>query len=551
MRKKCLCLLALSLLIARSLRADDALGENLGSVHFAASGHGDAPGHVVRGVKLLHHMMYLEADDEFAAALASDPNCALAWWGRAMTIIHPLWPDIPTADDRALGAGYLKQGIAIASATPRERAYLETLNVYFNSADDDYPHGLQALDRAWMALSDQYPDDLDALAFAALYHLSPIRYQPRDPSSRRQVEAVTWLQQILARIPDHPGGQHYKIHALDSPALADSALEICNSYGALAPDVPHALHMPSHIYIRRGLWEKSIAMNLRSAAAADQLRQKTGEVSNHLPHALDYLAYAYLQRGQYREADAIIARLESLPPPYSAAQRGAIGFAFAAAPAREALERRRWDVAAALPLHQPAAFPWGPAFLHCDSIIHFARAVGAARSGRLETARSEIAALDEIHRTLAAGKTPRYWVAQAEAQSLAAQGWVHFSAKENAAAVECLRRAVAIEASADKEAVTPGEVLPAGEQLGELLLELGQPAEALAAYEAVLTASPNRFNALYGAGLAAERANQGMVALGYYRTLLQVAATADPGNVRLEHARAVVEREAVVARLSP
>ena len=519
--------------------ADHPLGEKLGTVRFEVSGNLEVWEHIVRGVKLVHHMMYPEADREFAAAVAADPSCALAHWGRAMAIIHPLWPDSPSEAERKQSAEHIQRGLACPPRTPRERAYLETLDRYFShAAAGDYVARLNDLDAAWAALAAQFPEDLDALAFSALYHLAPARFLPKDRSHRIQLEAAGRLQTVLEEIPDHPGAQHYKIHAFDFPLLADRALEICDTYGSIAPDVPHALHMPTHIFTRRGLWDKSIEFNLRSAEAARKLGENAGALNGHYPHALDYMAYAYLQRGQYREADAIRRQVLALNGPYSAVQPTAMAFAFAAIPARWALERQAWTEAAELPLHQPAAFPWGKQYLNCDSIVHFARAIGAARSGRLDAARAEIAAQERVLQELAAANRPSYWASQAETQLLAARAWVQFATKNTDEAIALMRRAAELEATTDKEAVTPGEVLPAGDLLGDMLLEAGRPADALTAFEAVLAASPNRLNTLYGAGLAAERAGTTAKAKQYYEQLALVAGDSDAGISRVEHARA-------------
>lgn len=521
--------------------ADDRLGDQLGTVRFEVGGPADVQDHVVRGVKLLHHMMYPEADREFARAAEVDPECAFAWWGRAMTLIHPLWPDAPTDAERAQGTKFIQRGLAIDSATPRERAYLETMAVYFGEkVTGDYPSRLKALDAAWMSLAQRYPEDLDAKAFSALFHLAPARFLPKDKSHRLQLEAAAWAQQVLAKIPDHPGAQHYKIHAFDFPLLADRALEVCDSYSGIAPDVPHALHMPTHIFTRRGLWAKSIEFNLRSAAAARKLGETAGALNGHYPHALDYLVYAYLQSGQYAKADAIRRQIETLKGPYAPVQPTAMAFAFAAIPARYALERQAWADAARLPLHQPKEFPWSAEYLNCDSIVYFARAIGAARSGQQEQAKHEIEQLEQVRQTLAAGKKAAYWTAQAETQSLAARAWVALAEKKSDEAVALMEKAVQLEATSDKEAVTPGEVLPAGDLLGDMLLELGRTSEALTAFEAVLAASPNRLNTLYGAGLAAERAGNKEKARSYYSQLLEVASAGDRGVERIEHARQYV-----------
>lgn len=523
--------------------ADHRTGDQLGTIRFDVSGKPEAQDHVVRGVKLVHHMMYPEADREFTAAVAIDPGCALAYWGRAMTIIHPLWPDAPTEVERQHGKEFIRSGLACPPATARERAYLETLDVYFGAnAAGDYVGQLKALDVAWTALADRLPDDLDAVAFSALYHLAPARFMAKDKSHRIQLEAVARLQQVLATIPDHPGAQHYKIHAFDFPLLADRALEVCDTYSSVAPDVPHALHMPTHIFTRRGLWDKSIEFNLRSAEAARKLGETSGTLNGHYTHALDYMAYAYLQRGQYAEAEAVRRQVLVLRGPYSAVQPTAMAFAFAAIPARCALERQAWAEAAELPLHQPSTFAWSGQYLNCDSIVHFARAIGAARSGRLDAARAEITAQERVHRELAGANRASYWASQAETQLLAARAWVAFAGKNQDEALTLMRRAVELEATTDKEAVTPGEVLPAGDLMGDMLLEAGRPAEALAAFEAVLAASPNRLNTLYGAGLSAERAGNAVKAAEYFGQLVKVAVESDAGIARLDYARAFVAK---------
>jgi tetratricopeptide (TPR) repeat protein len=387
---------------------------------------------------------------------------------------------------------------------------------------------------------NQQPDDLDALAFSALFHLAPARFQPKDKSHRIQLEAAANLQKVLAKIPTHPGAQHYKIHAYDFPLLADRALEVCETYGGIAPDVPHALHMPTHIFTRRGMWDKSIEFNQRSAEAARKLGMNAGALNGHYPHALDYMAYAHLQRGQYREADKIRQQLATLTGPYSQVQPTAMAFAFAAVPARYALERQNWSEAAELPLRQPASFAWGAQYLNCDSITRFARAIGAARSRNLDAARAEIAEQEKIYQQLSTARKASYWASQAETQLLAARAWLLFEEGKTDEAIAAMRRAAALEATTDKEAVTPGEVLPAGDLLGELLLECDRNGDALEAFEAVLAASPNRLNTLYGAALAAERSGDGAKARQYYGQVLSVAADADSGIARVERARAFV-----------
>lgn len=523
--------------------------ERLGTVHFAVPGAPKASAEVVRGVKLVHHMMYEEADRAFEHAATIDPNCALSYWGRAMTLIHPLWPDAPTEADRVQGAEFITRGLACPNLTARERDYLATLAGYFRApAPVDYPAELKRLDSAWADLAEKYPDDLDAAAFAALYHLAPVRFLPKDKSHRFQLEAVMRLQAIAQKIPDHPGAQHYKIHAYDFPLIADRALEVCEAYGSIAPDVPHALHMPTHIYTRRGMWAESIDFNRRSAAAARKLAAAAGTMNNHVPHALDYLAYAHLQRGQYRAAAAVQRESDALHGPYAPSGLTQIAFAVAAIPARYALERQAWTEAAALPLRHPVDFPWSDKFAHCESIVRFARAIGAARSGQLDAARAELREQERIFAALAKANRVSYWASQAETQLLATRAWIALAEQHPDEAVSLMRRAATLESGTDKEAVTPGEVLPAGDLLGDMLLELARPAEALAAYEAVLASSPNRLNTLYGAGLAAERAGDTAKARQFYEQLVRVATDADPGLTRVEHAKEFLGPAAVAQR---
>lgn len=517
----------------------DALGQQLGTIHFDVSGNDAARAHVVRGVKLLHHMMYIEADREFVHAAEADPDCVLAPWGRAMAIIHPLWPDAPDAAELEKGASYVQSALARAPRTPRERAYLRPMEAYYRDGRQrDVPTRLKATDEAWAQVAAEFPEDLDAAAFSALFHLAPARFLPKDKSHRIQLEAAATLQQILAKIPDHPGAQHYKIHAFDFPLLADRALEICDQYGSIAPDVPHALHMPTHIFTRRGQWAKSIEFNLRSADAARKLSEAAGTTNGHWTHALDYLVYAYLQRGQFQKAEAIRQQVLAFAGPFHAANRTAMAYAFAAIPARCALERGDWPAAARLEVRQPAAFLWGDDFLHCESIVRFARALGAARSGQLDAARREIAELERLGQRIIAAQPRSYWAVQSETQLLAARAWVALHEGKRDDALTAMRRAAELEAATDKEAVTPGEVLPAGELLGEMLLQLGRARDALAVYQSVLEVSPNRLNTLRAAARAAVDAGDAMRARSYYEQVADVGSDADESCAAVKEAKA-------------
>lgn len=535
---RCSLVLLLPLLASRAM-ADHPLGpaDKLGTVRFDVAGDAETQARVTYGVKLLHHMMYVEADAEFAAVIAHDPDCGFGYWGRAMTIVHPVWPDIPDKAELARGLAIVRTGAARSLHTERERAYLSTMAAFFAEDAGSLPARLKATDAAWARVVTAYPRDLDAAAFSALYHLAPARFAAKDKSHRLQFESVALLEPILAQIPDHPGALHYKIHALDLPVLAGRALEVCASYGEIAPEVPHALHMPTHIFTREGQWDKSIDYNTRSAAASRDLVRKNGAMNSHLPHALDYLAYAYLQRGQFQRAEEIVRQLCALAGPYQSIGRPAMAFALAAAPARLALERKDWRTASEMPLRQPASFPWGDSFLYCDSITRFARALGSVRSSDRPGAQRELQELRAIGQRINQLVPGSYWASQSQVQQLTIEAWLAAGDGRRDEALATMRHAVEIEATNDKEAVTPGEVVPAGEMLGELLESLGRPEEAMEAFVAQLQLSPNRLNGLYGAARSARLTGNHAEAKRYYTQLLALTKDADAGTAGAEEAK--------------
>jgi tetratricopeptide (TPR) repeat protein len=325
------------------------------------------------------------------------------------------------------------------------------------------------------------------------------------------------LEEMHARAPDHPGLYHYTIHAYDNPALADRAERVAAGYDRLAPEVPHALHMPSHIFVRQGNWPGTIAWNERSAAAA--LAQPVGDLtSRHHAHALDYLAYAYLQRGEDEAARGVRDRLLAV----TAYQPGLpTAYALAATPARYALEREQWADAAALTPRAGAPIAWEQ-FAAAESITYFARGIGSARSGDAAGAGAAIAELDRLHGVLA-GSEP-YWATLADAQRKSVAAWVAFGAGDHERALGLMREAADLEDSLDKAPVTPGAVLPARELLGDMLLAAGRPDEARAAYEAALAISPNRLRSLAGAARAARATDDAAGAAAYSERLAEIVA---------------------------
>lgn len=510
--------------------AGDRYGEELGSVELPVSCAPEAASVVARGLALLHHMTYEGARELFAAATAADPECAMGYWGQAMTFIHPLWSDPPAEADFERGRSLAETAATRGEATERERAYAAAVGAYYaeGRGRDERPN-LAAFERGWQMVHERFPDDPEAAAFYALAHLGTA--DPSDKSYAHQRRAGAIAEGILERIPNHPGGHHYTIHAYDYPPLAGDALAVARHYGEIAPAVPHALHMPTHIFTRLGLWQESIAWNERSAAAAHE-HPVDGKVSLHHLHALDYLAYAHLQRGEDGKAEEVARAIDELEGPFMVEL--ATPYTLTAVPARLALERRRWSEAAALEPRTPSDYPWDR-FPAIEAITHFARALGAARTGQPAKARESVERLAALRDR--AAETSAYWAQQVEIQRLAADAWLALAEDRKEAALETMRAAAELEAATEKHPVTPGEVLPARELLADLLLELDRPEEALAAYEAALERSPGRFNGLYGAGRAAELLGREETAKGYYQELVDLAPEGATRREPLAHAR--------------
>ncbi len=378
----------------------------------------------------------------------------------------------------------------------------------------------------------KYPDDREAGIFYALAILGTV--SPADKSYAAQKKAAAILNRILPQAPDHPGVAHYLIHSFDYPPLAELALPAARSYAKIAPDAPHALHMPSHIFTRLGLWEDSIQSNLASAAAAQKYVAAVapGATSFDDMHAEDYLEYAYLQLGRDAEARGVaerVARVERLDVPNFAA-----AYALAAVPTRYAVERGKWSDAARLE-PRPSSFPWEK-FRNAEAILYFGRALGAARSGDVAAAREALGRLDAIWTALD-GKGDKYWAGQVEIQRLEAASWIARAEKKNEEALSLARSAAGLEATTDKHAVTPGSIIPARELLGDLLLDLRQPGPALKEYEASLAVAPNRLHGLAGAVRAARASGDKEKAKTYSEKLLALAAHADSGRDDLVEAR--------------
>jgi tetratricopeptide (TPR) repeat protein len=516
--------------------------EALGKVNFPTSCAPAVAPEFARAVALLHSFGYEEARRSFEIVAKQDPACAMAYWGIAMTDFHPIWAP-PGPAELAAGRAAAKRAAELAGGTERERGYIGAIVVFYE-ASETRPHGARAAAYrdAMEALSRRLPEDHEAAIFYALAILGAA--PASDPTFASQKKAAAILNGLLPVEPEHPGIAHYMIHAFDYPPLASDALPAARAYAKIAPSSPHALHMPSHIFTRLGLWQESIASNLASAEAGRRLvaRRHPGAASFDTLHALDYLEYAYLQIGDEDAARKVVAEAASVGE-FDEAQFAA-GYAIAAIPARWALERRDW--AAAAELKPPAAnLPW-ERFAYVPALTDFGQALGAARSGQAARARVALDRLKKVQEAIAAAPVPGPydWAAHVEAIRLAAAAWLEYAEGRQDEALRLARAAAELDEKTGKHPVTPGTLLPPRELLGDMLLEAGRPAEALAAYEASLREAPGRFNSLVGAARAAALAKQPVRSREYYADVIEQTVPGSPRPELAEARRAVAESPA-------
>lgn len=532
---RCILLLATALALApaRALPQDEhdhahPVPEKLGRVHFPTSCQPELQQTFTRGMALLHSFAYVEASRTFSEVAAKDSDCAMAQWGIAMSNFHPIWGP-STESELAAGRQAAEKAAAIVtrSGSERERDYVAAIGAFYRGDGVPHPTRVMAFEQAMASVAAKHPEDREATIFHALAILGVAYNSPPDKTYARQKQAAAILNRLLPLEPEHPGIAHYMIHSFDYPDLAELALPAARAYAKIAPSAPHALHMPSHIFTRLGMWQESIESNLSSARTAQAWIARThpGGTAFDALHAMDYLEYAYLQTGQDANARKVVedvSKVTSLDVPSFAA-----GYALAAIPARYALERRAWKNAAALTV-QTAAFPWEK-YPYAEAIVHFARAVGSARTGDLEEAREAVAKLAAIKTTLQGWKGFD-WATQVEIQRRAAAAWLARAEKKDDEALALMRSAADLEDSTDKHPVTPGSILPAREQLADMLFELGKPAAALAEYEASLRSAPARFNSYSGAALAAERAGQKQKAKAFHDRLVALCGGSVPAR---------------------
>src|SRR6266481_4465890 len=463
----------------------------LGTVEFPVSCSAGAQESFTRGVALLHSFTYEESEEAFRDAAARDPRCAMAHWGLAMTEYHQLWEPYAGPAELQRGAAEIQKARELKPGTPREKDYIEALGIFYDGREQrGHAARANAYREAMRGVHERNPKDQEAAIFYALALVATAA--PGDKTYDNQRKAAAILEPVFTAQPNHPGVAHYLIHAYDNPVLAPQGVTAARAYSKIAPDLPHALHMPSHIFTRLGLWEDSVLSNMAAVAAA----RKHGDQGEEF-HALDYLAYAYLQLGKNEEAEKIrdtLPALGSVKPSFLFK----INYAKAAIRARCALEQQHWTEAENL-VADPGVQP------QVAAISHWAAALGAAHTGNLQAARQHAEQVRRLSAELKE-KGDEYWAQQVAIQGEEAGAWVAIAEHRTYDALRLLRMAADHEDAAEKHSVTPGAVRPARELLGDLLMEMHQPKEALVAYQKVLAVAPGRRNAVGGAAEAARMA---------------------------------------------
>jgi hypothetical protein len=499
--------------------------QKLGKVHFETSCKPEAQKHFDRAMLYQHSFWYRASQKAFEDVLKADPECGIAYWGIALSL---LWnPHVPTpAKNLAEGATALAKAKNAGAKTQRERDYLDALGAMYADHDKvDHRTRTQAYAKAMEALAQRYPKDDEAqIHYALALNTSA---PTADKTYANQLKGAAILEPIQKRQPQHPGVAHYLIHLYDYPPIADKGLNAARVYAKIAPGAAHAQHMPSHIFTRVGSWKESIASN----KVAQRVAKESADFHDQL-HAMDYQVYAYLQLGQDKEAKAVLDEMMTVT---GFTETFLVGpYALAVSPARYAVERGDWKTAAELPVRpSPLA--------HVQAITHFARALGAARSGNPQAAKPDIARLAELRDKLRQAKDA-YWSEQVDIQSQVATAWVLYAEGKHDDALKAMSAAADAEDKTEKHPVTPGVPKPAREFYGVMLLERGMAKDALAAFEATLKKEPNRLGAYVGAAKAAEQSGDKAKARDYYKKVVAIAGAADQSRSEVADARAFLKR---------
>lgn len=494
--------------------------KQFGSVDFEMNCSKDVKEDFNLAIVLLHSFEYDEAEKVFAKVIDKAPGCAMAYWGVAMSNFHPLWTP-PTEPELEKGSKAIQIAQSVKNTSAKEAAYINSLSVFYNDwKSTDHITRCIRYEKAMEKLHIAYPDDKEA---ASLYALAlDASAKPGDKNYTNQKKAAEILNGLYKSAPNHPGIIHYLIHTYDYPELATLALPFARKYATVAPSSAHALHMPSHIFTRLGLWDESIKSNLVSVASAKCYAEQAG-FKGHWDeelHGMDYLVYGYLQKGNNKAADVQLKYLQTITEVYPPNFK--VAYAFASIPSRICLENKDWQKAAALKLY-PSNVPWHK-FPWQESIMHFSRLLGASHLKNFTLANTELARLQQLHDTLTNQKDT-YKAGQVAIQIKAGQAWILFFSGKKIEALNTMKLSASMEDSTEKHPVTAGEVLPARELLADMFLLSGEYSNAFIEYKKVLQKTPNRFNSLYGAGFTAEKSGDKEQAGYFYKQLLAVADT--------------------------
>lgn len=471
---------------------------DLGDVSFPVSCSPTDQKSLNTGVGLLHHMMYAQAEQFFADIIKSETKCAMIYWGYSMSLFHPLWPDTITKEAFERGKSAITTAQKLTKSSndnksehSKEKAYINAAAMYYQSWQETTDKArILAWANAQKTIYQQYPNDIDALAFYALSQLSIA--PTNDPSFAKQQEMGSLLTSMINTYPTHPGIIHYSIHAFDNSKLAKSGAVAAQAYDKIAPDVPHALHMPSHIFVRLGMWDDVINWNIRSAKAALKYPTK-GTTSMHYVHAIDYLVYGYLQEGRNNKAKHALSEIEKHHPIQATFPAA---YALSAIPARIALESKNWKQASQLKTQTPDYFTWQK-FPQIEAMTYFAKGIGSAMNGDIKMAEANLKVLDSLYQE-STKISPNYWAILVDAQRKSVNAWIQYQSGNKEKGLDTLYAAADLEDSLDKNPVTPGAVLPARELLADMLLRSGKYEDAIKEYEKTLEINPNRLNSVNG-----------------------------------------------------
>lgn len=511
----------------------------LGEVRFPVSCNTAAQKEFNRAMALFYSFWFDPAIKSFSNVLQHDSECGMAHWGIAiMSMGNPLaWPPNPNA--LKAGAAAMAEAQRVSAKSERERDYIAALAAFFKDWETtDHRTRVVAFEKAMEGLAAKYPTDDEAqILYALILNVTAV---PTDKTFANQLKAAGILEPLFKKYPKHPGVAHYLIHTYDYAELAEKGLSAARAYAKIAPSVPHALHMPSHIFSRVGLWQEMVESNRASyLAAKSELKETTLGVGTYdALHAMDYLVFAHLQQAQDKAAKALVDEIAAIRKVN--VENFVAAYAFAAIPARFALERGDWKQAAVLQL-SPADLAWSK-FPQAEAILVFARGLGAARSGDVAAARKDVERLQALKEAMTAAKMD-YWAGQTEFQIKTVNAWIALAEKRYDEAVQLMRAAAEAEDASDKSPVTPGNVAPSRELLGEMLMMLNFPAEALAEFERSLKRDPNRFRGIYGAARSAEASGNREAAGDYYAKLLTLAAHRDTERPELAEAQAFLGRK--------